>query len=169
MKKHRDGKENKRNASNLFKYVQPTSNYLGQSSKLHTKSVVDLDNNHGRYQKSARVPSSKENHHSSMSIPVEKPENDSVKSHSLKKFLSIFGGPANLNSSTLNQSTEREEKHVLKPSGRQVFTCNIKNMNVNMNAHKDKDHKDSGNLLVTKKDKVDNGSNNLATKRKDDC
>ena len=104
MKKGREGKENKRNVGNFFKYVQPQSNTLSQQSKIHSRSLMDLDANSSRYQKSARIPNSKENHHSSLCATTDQHEVDTIKSHSLKKFLSIFGGPANLNPSSSSRT-----------------------------------------------------------------
>lgn len=83
---------------------------------------------------------------------------DTVKSNSLKKFLSIFGGPAHLNQNSIGRSSARgEDRASQKGSSRQVFTCNIKNMNVNLNAGKDKEYKQNNNsLLVLKRDKAEN-------------
>ena len=64
----------------------------------------------------------------------------------MKKFLSIFGGPANLNNNSCVRNATIEEKLSQKNSGRQVFTCNIKNMNVNVTSRKDRDQRDSGSL-----------------------
>lgn len=141
MKKTREGKENRRNGANFFKYVQPQAFSLSQQSKIHSRSLMDLDQNTSRYQQSARGPSSKEIHHTSLAIPADQPENETVKSHSLKKFLSIFGGPANLNPATYRRVSVADDKPTPKTAGRQVFTCNIKSMNVNVTNSREKNHK----------------------------
>ena len=70
MKKMKEGKENRKNGANFFKYVQPATTSLTQQSKGHSRSLMELDNNVHRYQKSARVPNqTKENHHSSLYTP----------------------------------------------------------------------------------------------------
>jgi hypothetical protein len=69
-------------------------------------------------------------------------EIETVKSNSLKKFLSLFGGNASsggVMSSMGAKASSREEKQTGRSTGRQVFTCNIKNMNVNMGGSKGKD------------------------------
>lgn len=67
----------------------------------------------------------------------------------------MFG---NSNSNPILQSTgsttRRDEKLSARNSGRQVFTCNIKNMNVNMNHSKDKEITEYKSLAL-KKDKID--------------
>jgi len=50
----------------------------------------------------------------------------------------------------------KEEKQTVGASGRQVFTCNIKNMNVNVSGSKEKGENKS--LLVLKKGKLENSS-----------
>jgi hypothetical protein len=77
---------------------------------------------------------------------TEPRENETVKSQSLKKFLSIFGGPANINQTFCTKNSTIEEKQSQKNSGRQVFTCNIKNMNVNVTSRKERDQRESGSL-----------------------
>jgi hypothetical protein len=103
------------------------------------------------------MPSGRDAHHSSL-CASDALEVDTVKSNSLKKFLSIFGGPAHLNQNSMGRSSARgDDRASKKGSSRQVFTCNIKNMNVNVNAGKDKDYKQNKNsLLVLKRDKAEN-------------
>lgn len=157
MKKNRDGKENKRNPTHIFKYAHPQPSQPLQQSKLHSRSLIELEQNTSRYQQSARMPSGRDAHHSSL-CASDALEVDTVKSNSLKKFLSIFGGPAHLNQSSMGRSSARgEDRASQKGSSRQVFTCNIKNVNVNLNGGKEKECKQSNSsLLVLKRDKAEN-------------
>lgn len=59
MKKAKEGKENRRNGANFFKYVQPQSFGVSQQSKSHFRSLLELDQNSSRYQQSARLSNNK--------------------------------------------------------------------------------------------------------------
>lgn len=151
MKKGREGKENRRNGSNFFKYVQPQSLGLSQQSKLHSRSLLDLDQNSARYQQSARGPTTKEIHHSSLGVPSEHVDPETIKSHSLKKFLTIFGGPAHLNQSSTQGHQKTDENHVPKATGRQAFTCSVKTNNLHSTNPRDKDQKHLANIWLSKR------------------
>lgn len=151
MKKVREGKENRKNGANFFKYVQPQTFSISQHSKTHSRSLIDLDQNTNRYQQSARIPNNKEAHHASLGTPSEQPEKDTVKSQSLKKFLSIFGGTGHLNPSTYRRVSAADEKPSPKTSGRQTFTCNIKNMNVNVTNSRERYHKQTATIPVSRR------------------
>lgn len=102
--------------------------------------MMDLDPN-ARYQQSARETNhyNKENHQLSLYNHTESPDTE-VKSNSLKKFLSLFGTNPILNptGNNVRLSVGKEEKLSARGSSRQVFTCNIKNMNVNVSNSKEK-------------------------------
>lgn len=76
---------------------------------------------------------------------TDEPDHE-VKSNSLKKFLSLFGTNPSSNpilnptgGNNMRLSGGKEEKQSARGSSRQVFTCNIKNMNVNVSNSKDKE------------------------------
>jgi hypothetical protein len=147
MKKAKEVKETRKNNPNLFKYINATrATGFPLQSKTHTRSMMDLDPN-ARYQQSARETShhNKENHQLSLCNHTE--EQQEVKSNSLKKFLSLFGSNASNNpilnpmGNGMRLSAGREEKQTSRSTSRQVFTCNIKNMNVNVsNSSKEKEN-----------------------------
>lgn len=43
MKKNRDSKKNKRNPTYIFKYAQPQPSQPLQHSKIHSRSLIELD------------------------------------------------------------------------------------------------------------------------------
>lgn len=102
MKKTKENREPRRPTHQFFKYVQP-----GQSSqchsnssqqKVHTRSMIELEPN-PRYQLSNRqMHPALHQHLNNVSSSYEAAEIYTVKSSSLKKFLSLFAGSGNSNS-----------------------------------------------------------------------
>ncbi len=140
MKKAKEIRQTRKNNQNFFKHVQSSKPNFNQS-KTHTRSMIDLDQNM-RYQQSAREvsQSNKQNHHLSIG---NQPDEAEGKSSSLKKFLSLFGTStklfSNQSGNSARMSLPKQDKQSSKSSGRQTFTCNIKNMNVNMNQSNSRD------------------------------
>lgn len=65
MKKTRESKDIKRTTQNFFKYIQPNNPVPTQKSKVHTRSMIELDQNN-QHQSARYTNYNKENHHSSV-------------------------------------------------------------------------------------------------------
>ncbi len=149
MKKPKDGKENRKTNINFFKYVQPPQTTT--RNKTHSRSLLDLQQPI-RQQQTSRATHIYQQHHNSLSTPSDSLEHN-PKSNSLKKFLSLFGGPGSLNNNSCRESTHLEQRSSSRGSKKQIFTCNIKNMNVNVNQVKDKEVHEIKPSLIVKKNK----------------
>ena len=133
----------------LFKYIQPAPTH-------HSRSLSELAQlsqpSNPRYNHSKL--NNKENHSTSMCQQSHQIEQ--VKSQSLKKFLSMFGTNNNPVLQVPCTSRKGEQKALsARPakSNRQIFTCNIKNMNVNMANSRQKDHSQHHSLAL-KREKI---------------
>jgi hypothetical protein len=140
----REAADSKRAPQPFFKYIQP--------AKPHIRSMMELEPT-ARY--SARLPThpNKENHHASLNHELEP---DTHKPNSLKKFLSMFGAPPRT-----GRTSERTQER--SSSQKQVFTCNIKNVNLSVGSSKDM--RERTGEKGEKGEKVENGENGERGKR----